>query len=95
MFHQLITTICGITLHTQVNTCRITLQQATKEFNTLVDKKAEYVKKEVEEYLRNDYTDVLFITGKVVYDKQITLTKDTLSLGFRRDKVTCTWRLTF
>lgn len=95
MLHQLIATICGITLHTQVNACRITLQQATVEYNDMLNKKVEYVKNEVEPYVRNKYTDGAFAIGKVVYDRKIILTKDNKSLELRRDSVLCTWRLTF
>ena len=37
MLHQLLATICGITLQSQVNACRVTLQQATIQYNAAID----------------------------------------------------------
>lgn len=95
MLHQLIATICGITLHTQVNACRITLQQATIDYNNQLNVKAEKLKQHIEPHVRNEYTDKIFLIGKIAYDKQISVTKGSTSLLLKQDRVLCTIRWTF
>lgn len=95
MLHQLIATICGITLHTQVNACRITLQQATVDYNNQLNAKAEKLKRRIEPHVRNKYTDKAFVLGKIAYDREINLTKGNLNLLLRQDRISCTIRWTF
>jgi hypothetical protein len=95
MLHQLIATICGITLHTQVNACRITLQQATVEYNAKLNRKAERIKVELEEQVRNQYTETLFVIGKVAYDRQINITHGRFNVLLRSDRTMCTIRWEF
>lgn len=95
MLHQLLATICGITIHTQVNACRITLQQATVDYNRILNSKVEQIKQRVEPHIRNDYTDKIFLVSKVVYDKQIVFTTNGFNFNMRTNKVLCTWQLTF
>lgn len=95
MLHQLIATICGITLHTQVNACRITLQQATIDYNARLNARAEKLKAEIEPYVRNDYTDKMFLVGKVVYDRQITINYGRFNVLLRTNRSVVTWKWEF
>lgn len=100
MLSQLIATICGITLHTQVNACRITLQQATVDYNKKIEQKVDKYKREIENSefvhdLKNEYTITAITLGKVVYEKQITFTNGNFGMSLKRDSASCTWRLTF
>ena len=95
MLHQLVSTICGIALHTQVNACRITLQQATINYNAKIDARLNRYKETVINEVKNDYTITAFTLGKVVYDKRIDIRTGNFGLTLQRERVTCTWQLTF
>lgn len=95
MLHQLLATICGITLQSQVNACRITLQQATIQYNAAVDVRLNKYKEVIVEPITNEYTMSAFALGKVVYDRKIDLHSGNLGLTLQRERFTCTWRLTF
>jgi len=100
MLHQLIATVCGITLQTQVNACRVTLQQATVNYNTKLEQKLNEYKKDLENTefvssLKNDYTLTAIALGKVVYDRQLVFNQDNFGLTLRKDRALCTWRWMF
>ena len=95
MLHQLLATICGITLHTQVNACRVTLQQATLKYNTTIDARLNKYKNSLIDQVKNEYTVTAFALGKVVYDKKIDIHSGNFGLTLQKERFTCTWRLTF
>jgi hypothetical protein len=100
MLHQLVATICGITMQTQVNACRITLQQATVEYNIMINQKVDVYRRYIEnsdivKSYRNEYTASIFYIGKVLYDKQISFTYGRQSFSARPGGINWTWRLTF
>jgi uncharacterized RmlC-like cupin family protein len=95
MLHQLLNTICGIALQTQVNACRITLQQATINYNAKLDARLNSYKEVVINPVKNDVTITAFTLGKVIYDRRIDLHAGNFGLALQRERFTCTWRLTF
>jgi len=100
MLHQLIATICGVTLYTHVNACRVTLQQATLEYNTMIDAKVTHYRHQLEasEYAKpfqNIYMASFATVGRILYNNQVTLNEDNLTLTLNRQGVTCLLRLTF
>jgi len=92
MLHQVITAICGLTLQAQVNACRITLQQATIDYNAKLNAKAEKLKAEVEPYLRNDYYASLFLIGKVAYEREININYGRFNVNVRSNRSLITWK---
>lgn len=100
MFHQLVATICGITLQAQVNACRITLQQATVEYNATIDRKLNNYKKELEDTeivksMKNEYTASLFVVGKTVYERRIVLTYGNQNIIAKPGGIQWMYRLAF
>lgn len=95
MLHQLIATICGITLHTQVNACRITLQQATVEYNATLNARADRLRARLEPHFRNEYTDKIFVVGKVVYERQIAINYGRFNITVRPNRSMVLWKWEF
>lgn len=95
MLHQLVATICGITLQTQVNACRVTLQQATIEYNVKIEQKVQNYKQQFYKEWGNEYTASIFYVGKVVYDRQISFTYGRQSFSARQGGFNWKWQLTF
>jgi len=95
MLHQIIATICGITLQTQVNACRITLQQATVEYNAELNRRVDRIKMQVEPHVRNKYTDTLFVISKVAYERQINVTHGRFNVFLRSDRTVLSFRWEF
>lgn len=95
MLHQIITAICGLTLHTQVNACSITLQQATVDYNRVVNLKIDRLRRDVEPHVRNQYTDSIFLISKIVYDRRITLNHGPWSINCNQREVRGSWMIRF
>lgn len=100
MLHQLVATICGITLQTQVNACRTTLQQATINYDVAINKKIDIYRRTLENSdfikpYKNEYTASIFFLGKVLYDKQINFAYGRQNFSARLGGINWSWRLIF
>lgn len=94
MLNPFITILCGITLQTQVNACRVTLEQVMSDYNQVINTKVEKLKREFEAELPQ-YTKYSIVAAKAVYERRVVLTSGPLNVNLKQNEATCTLRWTF
>jgi len=96
MLGQLITTICGLALSSQVNACSITLQQATIRQSLMVDQKLNSYRilLEKSEY-NNKYTRTLMFLGNIAQRQELKFQYKYLETNITKERVLWTVRWQF
>ncbi len=96
MISQLINTICGLVLSSQVNACSITLKQATIRQSQMVDAKLNSYKVQLErsEY-NNKYTRTIMFLGNIAQRQELKFQYKYLETNITKERVLWTVRWQF